>query len=194
VPVPTAGPPGPSESRGAVDRQIDDEVIVHEVAPYGPVDEILAVRKCRCVCQGGVEVGPDVGECAERRLEVVQVLDEVGLRVIDQPASGIAEGAKFVQGRGDARAFCENHIERGWDPVQRASDDVAMPGELGGQSVQRLDGGNDVVPLVVEDPDEGIQPGKQFANLVFMPGKGRSDVVDDVADLSEPAGIDDRRQ
>ena len=54
--------------------------------------------------------------------------------------------------------------------------------------------GDDVVPLLVEDSDEIVQPGEQLADLGFASGQRGVEVVDDVADLPEPAPVDDRRQ
>ena len=46
----------------------------------------------------------------------------------------------------------------------------------------------------VEDADEIVEPGEQLADLGFASGQRGVEVVDDVADLSQPARVDDRRQ
>ena len=42
--------------------------------------------------------------------------------------------------------------------------------------------------------DEGVQPGEQIADLALASGQRGVEVVDDVADLAEPAAVDDGRQ
>ena len=48
-------------------------------------------------------------------------------------------------------------------------DHVALPGERAGEPVQRLDGGDDVVALLVEHADEVVEPGEQIADLGLAP-------------------------
>ena len=72
------------------------------------------------------EVGADVGERLERRLQVLQVrAPDRRLRVVDQPGRGVAERAELVQRGGELRPLLDQHVQRGRNLVQRPVDDVA---------------------------------------------------------------------
>ena len=73
----------------------------------------------------------------------------------------------FVQRGGQLRPLLDQHVQRRRDVLERLVDDVALPGERPGDPVQLLDGRDDVVPLRVEDSDEVVEPGEQFADLGF---------------------------
>ena len=77
--------------------QVEDEIPVDVVASDVPVDEALVERERRRVRKGLVEVRPDVGQRLDRRLEILQVLDQVGPCVVDQPGGGVAERPEFVE-------------------------------------------------------------------------------------------------
>ena len=64
-----------------------------------------------------------------------------------------------------------------------------MPGEHAGNPVQSPNRGDDVVALLIEDADEVVQPGQQFADLGFSSGQRGPEVVDDVTDLSQSAPV-----
>ena len=83
----------------------------------------------------------------------------------------------------------DQHIQGRRNVRERAVEHVALSGERPGDSPQLLDGGDDVVPLLVEDSDEVVEAGEQIADLRFTSGQRDVEVVDDVADLSQPAPL-----
>ena len=86
-----------------------------------------------------------------------------------------------------SRPLLDQHVQRRRNVLERPVDHVALPGERGGQPVQLLDGRDDVVALRIQQSDEVVEPGEQVADLGFAPGQRGAEVVDDVADLAQPA-------
>ena len=175
-------------------RQVEGEKPVDVVASDGSVDDILVERVCRRVREDRVEIRPDVSERTDRRLEVFQVLDQIGARVVDQPGGGVAEHAQLVQGGDDAGALADQHIQRRRYLAQRFGDDVALSGQRAGQPVQSLYRGDEAAALLVEGAHELVEALKQVAHSALMPGQRGVEVVDDVADLSQSSGVEDDGQ
>ncbi|PWQ89084.1 hypothetical protein DKX15_15890, partial [Enterococcus faecium] len=72
-------------------RQVQCDEQVHEVSLHPTVDDVLGEGERRQIGQHGVEVGAEIGDCAQGRFQVAQVPDEVLLRIVDQPGGGVAE-------------------------------------------------------------------------------------------------------
>ena len=100
----------------------------------------------------------------------------------------------FVSAVVSVRPLLDQHVQRGRNLLERVVDHVALPGERAGHPIQLLDRRDDVVPLGVQHADEIVQPGEQFADLGFASGQRGIEVVDDVAELPQPATVDDGRQ
>ncbi len=71
--------------------------------------------------------------------------------------------------------------------LQRPVDHLALVRECAGDAVQLLDGLDDVVALGIQRSDEIVEPGEQLADLRLASRHGGTEVVDDVADLAQPA-------
>ena len=86
------------------------------------------------------------------------------------------------------------HVQRRRYFAQRVRDHLALRRERAGEPVQRVDGGDDPVALLIQHPDEFVEPGQQFTHVVLMTRQRRAEVVDDVADLAQATGIQHDRQ
>src|SRR5271165_7547583 len=151
---------------------------VEVVASNGSVDEVLGERENRRVRERRVKPRSDVGERADCRLQVFQILDQVGLSVVDQPGGGVAEHPQVIQSGGQAGPLLDKYLERGRYLAQRLGENVALSCECLGKPVQRLDRRNDVVPLLVQCPHESVEPIKQIANSSLAPGQRGAEIVD----------------
>ena len=78
--------------------------------------------------------------------------------------------------------------------MQRLGEHIALVGEGGRKPVQRLDGGDDVVPLVVQCSHEGVEARDQITEGALVPGQRGREIVDDFPDLAQPPAVDDRAQ
>ena len=164
-------------------RQVEVKPQVEEVAPDPSVDEVLREREVSRVFKGRVDIGSDTSDRTDRRFQVFQISHQVGLSVVDQPGGGVAEHAQLVQGGRQARPLFIQHLQRGRYLAQCLGEDVTLVGEGGGKPVQRLDGRDDVLALLVERADELVQPNEQVANSACTPGQGGIEVVDNLPDF-----------
>ena len=167
---------------------------VEVVASDRSVDEVLGEREHEPRRDRHAELRPDVGECFDGRLQVLEVLDQVVLSVVDQPGGGVAEHAQMIERGCQARPLLEQHIEGGRYLAQRISENVALSGECGRKPVQRLDGVDDVVPLIVQSSHERVEASKQITEGALVPGQGGGEIVDDLPDLPQSPAVDDRSQ
>ena len=71
------------------------------------------------------------------------------------------------------------------------SDGVVLGGQGGGETVESIDGGGDVVALAVDGTKECVQAGEGVADLALTAVQGVVDVADDISDLCYPAGVDE---
>src|ERR1700733_8628344 len=93
--------------------QVQYDVQVEVVASNGAVDEVLGEREDRQRRDRRVNVGSDVGEPLDGRLQILQISDQVGLSVVDQPVGGVTEYAQAVQSGGQTWPLLDQHVERG---------------------------------------------------------------------------------
>ena len=124
----------------------------------------------------------------------LQVLHQILACVVDQPRGGVAELTELLERGRKVRPLLDQHVQCGRDVLERTVDHVTLAGELAGDSIELLDGRDDVVPLRIEHADEVVEPGEQLTDLGSTPVQRDAEVVDDVADLTEPARVDDRRE
>ena len=175
-------------------RDVKIDMQVEVVASDRSVDEVLGEREHERRRDRHAELRSDVGECFDGRLQVLEVLDQVGLSVVDQPGGGVAEHAQMIQGGRQARPLLDQHIERGRYLVQRIGENVALSGECGRKPVQRLDGVDDVVALFVQSSHERVEASNQITEGALVPGQGGGEIVDDLPDLPQSPAVDDRAQ
>ncbi len=122
---------------------------VEIVASDGAVDEVLGEREDRQRRERRIDVRSDVGEPFDGRLQVLQISHQIGLSVVDQPGSRVAELAQAVQSGCQAWPLLDQHIERGRYLTQRLREDLTLGREGAADLIQCLDGRDDVVALLV---------------------------------------------
>jgi hypothetical protein len=167
-------------------RQVKFGTDVEIVASDGSVDEVLGEREHEPRRDRHAELRSDVGECFDGRLQVLEVLNQVVLSVVDQPGGGVAEHAQMIESGRQARSLLEQHIESGRYLAQRLGENVALSGECDRKPVQRPDGVDDVVPLIIQSSHERVEARNQITEGALVPGQGGGEIVDDLPDLPQP--------
>ena len=189
-------PPGAEEERPLQSRigDVENGEQVDVVAPCDPVGEGRAVRERGGKPKPNRQIGSDVGERLDRRLEVLEVGHQIVTGVIDQTGGGIAQLPELLQCGRQPGPLPDQHIQ-GWRNVrERAVDHIALLCECPGDPPQLLNSGDDVVPLLVKNADDVVEAGEQLADLRFTSGQRDIGVVDDVTDLPQTASVGDHRQ
>ena len=95
------------------------------------------------------------------------------------------------------RSVVVEHLQRGGQRVERASQAVLAVGEDAREAVQPVEGGDDVAGLLVERRGQLGQSRKQVGELTGPAGDGGVELVGDVLQRTEIALVDDdaeRRQ
>src|SRR5581483_11675154 len=115
--------------------EVELKLYVEVVTSSGSIDEVLGEREDRRRRERFAKVRSYVGERADGRLQVLQVLDQVGLSVVDQPGGGVAERAQVVQGGRQARPLLDEYLEGGRYLAQRLGENVALSCECLGKPV-----------------------------------------------------------
>jgi hypothetical protein len=90
--------------------KVELKLYVEVVTSNGPIDEVLGEREDRRRREREAKPRSDVGERADGGLQVFQILDQVGLSVVDQPGGGVAERAQVIQSRRQARPLLDEHL------------------------------------------------------------------------------------
>ena len=94
--------------------------------------------------------GPTSASALQRRLEVLQILHQVGLRVVDQTGDGLAERAQLLQCRREPRPLPEQDVQGRRDLVQSPGEYFLLAAEPSREPVQLVDGRDDVVALLIQ--------------------------------------------
>ena len=189
-------PPGAQEQRTFEprDRQVHRREDVDVITANRAVDEVLGERECRQIGQDRVEVRPDIGQGLQRRFEIRQIVDEIGLGRVDQLGRGVAELPELLQRGHDTGSLLQEDIECRWDRLQGVGDGPSLGRERRRQPVQCPDRRGEPIPLFVNGSHEGVEPGDELANVGFAPGQRGRGAVDEVTDLAQSAGVDDDGQ
>ena len=77
--------------------EVEDGEQVDVVTAGDPSAKVGPYGKAVANVSPGDEVGSDVGECLERRLEVLEVRHQIVARVVDQTGGGVAERPELLQ-------------------------------------------------------------------------------------------------
>src|SRR6187551_1017721 len=107
--------------------------------------------------------------------------------VIDQTGRGVAQLPQLLQCGRQPGPLPHQHIQGRRNIGERTIDHIALRCECPGDSPQLRNGGDDVVPLLVENTDDVVEAGEQLADLRFTSGQRDVGVVDDVTDLPQTA-------
>ena len=114
--------------------------------------------------------------------------------VVDKPRDGVAQRAQFLQRGGEPRSLLDQNVQGGRDLVQCTGEHFLLSAERRREPVQFVDRGDDVVALLIQGSDEGVETSDQIANDIPAAVQRGVEVVDDVADLSESPAVDDGRK
>ncbi len=138
--------------------------------------------------------GPTSATARNTGFEVREVGDQVGADVVDNSRGSVAERPELVERLDEPGALAQQNVQRGRDVAKRSGDDVLLARHRRGESIQFGDSGDDVVPLIIQRPDKGVEPAQQISDITLSSGEHPVEGVDDLADLTEAACVDHRRQ
>ncbi len=173
--------------------QVDDERDVGEVAPKPVGDSAFHPRQRREEVQATGQRGPGIGQLAQRRREVAEVVDERFLGLLDRGGGDGAELAHLVDRVDQRLPGVGQDSQRLRDRRERLVDHRVLVRHLADQRVETVDGRDDVVRLFFRLGDEDVQLGQQAAHLFFAPGQRRRESLCQLLNMTQAAAVEQNR-
>ena len=134
-------------------------------------DVLFGPRKGGQKAQRARQRRTGVGKRIQHRADVFELANQGVFGLVGRVGGQGAEFTEPVEGFGEVVALVLEHRQRVGDGVQRLVEHRLLGGELAGEAIDALGGGDDVVLLFVDVADELFELLNQAAQVVFSAGE-----------------------
>ncbi|SKW27856.1 Uncharacterised protein [Mycobacteroides abscessus subsp. abscessus] len=151
--------------RGEVECHEDVQVIA-----TNRVAQILgAEREGRQQIEAVDQYVPVLRQRANNRVQPFEIGDDVVLGGSEHPIGNLREVAHGAESLDDVRAILVEHLQRGLDRIDCATEAFLVLGQHSGELVDAFDGRDDVVPLRVQRRDQRGKFGQYLGQIAGAP-------------------------
>src|SRR5882757_10061911 len=162
--------------------EIEDHVQVGVVA-LDRAASALRERERQRQLQGVRQILAGIGQRGQHRIQLAQRRGQRVRGGLDDVGGRDPELVQALQQPDELRALATEYLQRGWQRVERVDQHLLLLVEPGGQDVDVLDRGGDLVLLLVQAADERVQLSDQVARRATAAGQRGVELVGDRADL-----------
>ena len=182
-------PPRRGEHRltEATQRQVEGGVHVQVVAAHRSPQILVVEREGRKELEVLDQVVDVVVERLDDRVEVLEVGGEVVLRLLQDVRGDAGEALQGAECVDDVAAVLVQHLERGGQRVEGATQAVLAASQDSGEPVQPFGGRDDVAGLLIERRRQLRQPRHQIGEAALAARDGVVCLVGDVLQRTEIA-------